>query len=221
MCRRRRAVFPVAGPPCPLAMGTPWPPARRPGVHERPAIEPAVRYRLSHLAGRAEERDRPATVRPLIDRPAATAGLPLAAVDLVLLVSPGLAEQVDVLLVGERRSRGTSPRPASVSTMARYRRRTSCATAHSSSVPAQPGHEEDLVAVDVADAGDELLVHQQRLQLLRSPLTSDLGEGHERQGRIEGIDPEVRQLGQVGSSQVTNISPNVRGSTKRSWPPSA
>src|SRR5262249_11929998 len=60
-------------------------------------------------------------------------------------------------------------------------------------IPAQPGAEEDLVAVDVADPGEELLVHQERLQLhvLRR---DEPPEAVPRHRVLERIDPEVRQL---------------------------
>ena len=79
--------------------------------------------------------------------------------------SPGSAEHVDVLLVGERRAavlhglvedlHDRAEQPADLHVRERPGR----------AVPAQAGLPQDLVAVDVADAGDEALVHQQGLQL--------------------------------------------------------
>ena len=53
--------------------------------------------------------------------------------------------------------------------------------------------EQDFVAVNVADAGDELLVHQQRLQLglaLREHATEQIP----RQCRLERVDAEVGEF---------------------------
>ena len=120
-------------------------------------------------------------------------------------------------------SRGTSPRPATSRRSRGTGAGSPAATASRSCGPSlQPGLEQDLVAVDVADAGDELLVHQQRLQPRlaarracgrTAPTTSrsraDRGRG------ARALRPARR--GRRTSS--TNISPNVRGSTKRNSPP--
>ena len=60
-------------------------------------------------------------------------------------------------------------------------------------VPAQSGAEEDLVAVDVADAGEELLVHQQALELhvLRRDQATEVVPRH---GVLERVDAEVGEL---------------------------
>ena len=60
-------------------------------------------------------------------------------------------------------------------------------------VVAQAGGVEDLVAVDVADAGDEVLVHQERLQLHR------LGDEHPpevdpRDRLVERVEAQVGEL---------------------------
>ena len=60
-------------------------------------------------------------------------------------------------------------------------------------VVAQAGGIEDLVAVDVADAGDEVLVHQERLQLHwlgdEHPAEVDPGDR-----LVERIEPQVGEL---------------------------
>src|SRR5687768_2847211 len=61
-------------------------------------------------------------------------------------------------------------------------------------VVAKSGGEEDLVRVDVADAGDELLVHQQRLQLgvFRVEQLAKVSPAHDAVHRVE---PQMSKLG--------------------------
>src|SRR5436190_8944058 len=118
----------------------------------------------------------------------------LARVDVVeLLELAGPAEEVDILLVGERRAavlhrflERLHHRPVQPAHFLRGER-----VAHA--VPAQTGAPQDLVAVDVADAGDELLVHEQRLEL-RLTLGEHAPEVLPRHRGLERIDAEVGQL---------------------------
>ena len=111
-----------------------------------------------------------------------------------------------------------------VSTSERYSRRISWVDSESVvAVVAQAGGEQDLVGVDVADAGDDRLVHEERLELHRVvPAAAGRTSVHDI-GSLDRVDAErrpARATSSVSSSGVaTNISPNVRGSTKRSWPP--
>src|SRR5437764_5600468 len=155
---------------------------------------PGPRPPASNLARLAEERGPPAD--SLTDDRLATAParLALAGIHLVVqLVLARLPVEIDILLVGERRAavlhrflqcldhRAIEPSDL----LARER------VAHA--VPAQSGAEEDLVAVDVADAGEELLVHEQALEL-------DVRRGGERGGVVrrdggrERVDAEVGEL---------------------------
>ena len=89
-------------------------------------------------------------------------------------------------------------------------------------LPAEPGLEQDLVAVDVADAGDELLVHQQRLQP-RLALGEHAAEQVPRQRGLERVEPEVRELLDLLVDLVVRRRRTSRrtcaGSTKRNSPP--
>src|SRR4051812_44735419 len=103
---------------------------------------------------------------PVDGTPAPIARLAFAAVHLVmLLVLAGLAEEVDVALVGERRPavlHGPLQRLADRAVETAdllLRQRVALA------LPPESRLEEDLVAVHVADAGDEFLIHEERLQL--------------------------------------------------------
>ena len=128
---------------------------------------------------------------------AARARLPLAGVHVVeLLVLARAPEEVDVLLVGERRTavlhrflQRLHHRPVEPPHLLRGER-----VAHA--VPSEPRAPEDLVAVDVADAGDELLVHQQRLQL-GVALREHRPEVLPRHRGLERVDAEVRELGDL------------------------
>src|SRR5437868_5069240 len=145
---------------------TPPAPGRRPrrgaarrrcssaGRRRVPAAEPISGHRPSDLARLAEERGPPADALADDRLAAAPAGLALAGVHLVVqLVLARLPVEVDVLLVGERgatvlhrflqRLDHRAIEPSDL--LARER------VAHA--VPSQSGAEEDLVAVDVADAG--------------------------------------------------------------------
>src|SRR6266566_4849434 len=160
-----------------------------PTAARRPARPPA-----SHLARLAEERGPPTDALADDRLAAAPARLALAGVHLVVqLVLARLPVEVDVLLVGERgaamlhrflqRLDHRAIEPSDL--LARQR------VAHA--VPSQSGAEEDLVAVDVADAGKELLVHQQALELhvLRRDQATEVVPRH---GVLERVDAEVGEL---------------------------
>src|SRR3954469_1088935 len=148
----------------------------------------------SDLAVRAEERG-PARVLLADDRaPAPEAGLPVPGVHLVvLLVAALLAEQIHVLLVGER---GAPVLDAVLEDL--HHRPVQAAhllgpqlVAHV--VVAEPGVVEDLVGVDVADPGDELLVHQRGLEL-HVPLRDQLAEVVPAHRALERVETEVGEL---------------------------
>src|SRR6478609_9588325 len=148
----------------------------------------------SDLAVRAEER-RPAGVLLAHDGAAAAqAGLAVAGVHLVVLLVPALlAEQVHVLLVGERR-------PAVLDAVLEHLDHGAVQAPHllgaqlvAHAVVAQPGVMEDLVGVDVADAGDELLVHEPGLQL-HVALGHQLAEVVPAHGALERVEAEMSQL---------------------------
>src|SRR5205823_13608408 len=130
----------------------------------------------SHLAVRTEERRARSELLTHDERTAATAGETLPVVDLMqqlVLARPPV--QVDVLLIAECRATmlhrfvqhldDGAVEPADLHRRQRLRR----------AVVTQAGFPEDLVAVDVAEAGDERLVHQQRLEL-RRPRQEHLAE---------------------------------------------
>ena len=77
---------------------------------------------------------------------------------------------------------------------------------------AQAGLPEDLVAVDVADAGDEPLVHQQRLQLRRCAARSARANDVHEIGSSTGSKPRSASSGTSSASSsgaTTNTSPKV------------
>ena len=107
-----------------------------------------------------------------------------------------LAEQVLVLLVGQRRA-------AVLHRVLERLDHGPVEAAHllgrealGAAVVAQAGGEEDLVGVDVADAGDELLVHQQGLELglLGLQQVAEDGPAHDV---FERVEAEVRELGHL------------------------
>ena len=147
--------------------------------------------RRSDLTRRAEEGGTARHALAHDDVTTARARLAFPRVDVVeLLVLAGTSEEVDVLLVGERRApvlhrvlQRLHHRPVEAAHLLRRERVTHA-------VPPQAGTPEDLVAVDVPDAGDELLVHQQRFQLRvalpRASVRSSPTTSRSRAGRCRG-----------------------------------
>ena len=82
--------------------------------------------------------------------------------------------------------------------MDRYRRRISWALKRVRlAVIAQAGREEDLVGVDVPDAGHELLVHEQRLERAMA-IGQQLAEVRPAHDLFERVEAQVGELGHLG-----------------------
>ncbi len=76
-------------------------------------------------------------------------------------------------------------------------------------VGAQPRSVQDLVAVDVADPGDHMLVEQQRLQL-PCPGAEDAGELGNGQSIGDRVDPERGEFGQLDLDMMQDRRPPSR-----------
>ena len=132
--------------------------------------------------------------------------------EVVELEAATVAHDVDVLSVGQRAAAGGDRRlqdrvngvakPANVGGLQRV----------GQPVGAETSSMKDLVAVDVADSGDHVLIEEQRLQLTRS-VTEDEAELSNRQSIGDRIDAHLGQLGDLDSRtrirSNTTISPKV------------
>ena len=83
--------------------------------------------------------------------------------------------------------------------MSRYRRRSSAGRRDAGGAQrVQAGPPQRLVGVDVADAGDERLVHEQRLQA-GTPPADALAELAQREARVERLRPDAVERVVVGA----------------------
>src|SRR5579859_4861766 len=156
---------------------------------------PAVSGQRSDLALRTQEGRTAVDLRPDDRAAAAAAGLAFAVVHVVpALEVADLAEQVAILLIGQRRAtvldrilQRLDHGPVKTADLLggqRLRR----------AVIAQAGREEDLVGVDVADTGDEPLVHEEGLQL-RLPGVEQIREPGPAHDVAERVETKVGELG--------------------------